>query len=56
MYKGQTFSEALHYEPLTRLHYETIAEQIAPSETHLDFTTFENSIFTQKQTLVKLLG
>ena len=33
-----------------------VAELTAPQDTHLHFTTFKNSIFVQKGTLVKLLG
>ena len=33
-----------------------VAELTALQDTHLHFTTFKNSIFVQKGTLVKLLG
>ena len=33
-----------------------VVELASPREPHVHFTTFKNSIFVQKQTLVKLLG
>ena len=44
----------LNPEPLTGLCHEPAAELTAPQETHLHFTTFKNSIFVQKGTLINL--
>ena len=38
------------------LHHEPVAELAALGDPGLHFTTFENSIFVQNWTLVKLLG
>ena len=40
-------------EPPPGLRYEPVAELTAPRDPTLNFTTFENSIFIQKRTLVK---
>ena len=50
------FSWALLPEPPPQLRHEPVAGLNAPLDPHLHFTTFENSIFDQKRTLVKLLG
>ena len=42
-------------EPLG-LCYEPFAVLTVPRDSHPNLKTFENSIFIQKQTLVKLLG
>ena len=36
--------------------HELVVELTAPRDPHVHFTTFENSIFVQKRTLVKLFG
>ena len=56
MKKGQKFSEALPHQLPPRLCYEPVVERAAPLKAHLSFTTFKNSVFVQKQTLVELLG
>ena len=38
------------------LCHELVAELTAPQEVHLHFIPFENPIFVEKWTLVKLLG
>ena len=43
-------------EPSTGHRRKLVAELTAPREFHVHFATFENSIFVQKRTLVKLLG
>ena len=43
-------------EPPPQLRHEPVAELTASLDPHLHFTTFENSIFDQKRTLVKLRG
>ena len=43
-------------KPLTGLCHELVAELTAPPDPQLHFTIFKNSIFVQKQTVVKLLG
>ena len=43
-------------EPSTGRRRELVAELTAPREFHVHFATFENSIFVQKRTLLKLLG
>ena len=43
-------------EPSTGRRRKLVAELTAPHEFHVHFATFENSIFVQKRTLVKLLG
>ena len=45
----------LDLKSLTGRRHELVAELTAPRDPHVHFTTFENSIFVQKQTLVKLL-
>ena len=55
MKKDQHFSGVLPQTP-PRLCHEPITELTTPQDTHLHFTTFKNSIFVQKETLVKLLG
>ena len=56
MKKDQNSSGVLPPEPQPRLCHEPVAELTAPQNTHLHFTTFKNSIFVEKGTLVKLLG
>ena len=56
MKKRLKFLGGFRPEPLPRLCHEPGAELTAPQDTHLHFTTFKNSIFVQKGTLVKLLG
>ena len=56
MKKDQHFSGVLPPKPPPRLCHEPIAELTAPQDTQLHFTTFKNSIFVQKETLVKLHG
>ena len=43
-------------EPRPRLQHEPAEELTALHDPHLHFTTFENSIFVKKWTLVKLLA
>ena len=43
-------------EPQPRLQHEPAEELTALRDPHLHFTTFENSIFVKKWTLVKLLA
>ena len=47
------FSIFLPLEPQPQLLHEPAAKTRDP---HVNFTTFENSVFDQKWTLVKLLG
>ena len=56
MKKDQNFLGVLPPKPPPRLCHEPIGELTAPQDTQLHFTTFKNSIFVQKETLVKLLG
>ena len=56
MKKDQKFFRGFTPKPPPRLCHEPVAELTAPQDTHLHFTTFKNSIFVQKGTLVKLLG
>ena len=49
------FSGPLPPEPPPMILHEPVVELSAPRAPHLHFTTFENSIFVQKRTLVKLL-
>ena len=51
--KGQNPSEALPHEPPARLNYESLAEFTVPSEPHLHFTIFKNSILLQKTDISK---
>ena len=51
MFQGFSPSEAL---PGSR--HELVAELAAPRDPQVHFTTFENSMFFQKRTLVKLFG
>ena len=55
MQKDQTFSGILPPKPPPELSHKPVAKLAAPQDSHLHFTTFENSIFVQKQALVKLL-
>ena len=43
-------------EPSPGRHHELVVELTKPRDPHVYFTTFENSIFVQNRTLVKLLG
>ena len=54
--KRPTFFRGFTPKPPPRLCHEPIAELTAPQDTHLHFTTSKNSIFVQKETLVKLPG
>ena len=49
------YQKVLPHEPPPGLHHEPIVEFAAPQDPHLHFTTFKNSIFAQKWTLVKLV-
>ena len=53
--KRPTFFRGFTPEPPPRICHEPVAELTAVQDTHLHFTTFKNSIFVQKGTLVKLL-
>ena len=54
--KRPKFFKGFTPESPSRLCHEPVAELTAPQDTHLHFTTFKNSIFFQKGTLVKLFG
>ena len=54
--KNKIFQRSYPPKPFPRLCHEPVAEFTASPDTHLHFTTFKNSIFVQKQTLVKVLG
>ena len=41
---------------MSGLHHETVAEVTAPWDPNFHFTEFNNSIFVQKRTSMKLLG
>ena len=43
-------------EPSPRQCHELVAELKAPQDPHIHFTTFKNSIFVQKGTLVNCLA
>ena len=43
-------------EALPGSRHELVAEFTAPRDPQVHFTTFENSMFVQKRTLVKLFG
>ena len=54
--KTKMFQGFYPTEPLPELRHEPVEELTALRDPHLHFTTFENWIFVQKGTLVKLLG
>ena len=56
MWKDQNFSGLLPHKPSPGLLHEPVVELTATQDPHLHFATFENLIFAEKQTLVKLLG
>ena len=54
--KIKIFQELYLPEPTPELRQDPVEEFTALWDPHMHFTTFENSIFFKKQTLVKLLG
>ena len=56
MKKDLKFFRSFTPEPPPGLCHEPVAELTTSQDTTLHFTTFRNSIFVQKGTLVKLLG